>query len=99
MNSLLPEELNFKELRADRTVLAILTMDDEINLFRGNRSNFIDLIKTGQSMGFIVYVLTVKDLLFTRNSLIGFVYNEDDDSWQQRLLPFPEIIYNRIPQR
>ncbi|RCW42691.1 YheC/YheD family protein [Paenibacillus prosopidis] len=99
MNSLLPEELNFKELRADRTVLAILTMDDEINLFRGNRSNFIDLIKTGQSMGFIVYVLTVKDLLFTRNSLIGFVYNEDDDSWQQRLLPFPDIIYNRIPQR
>lgn len=99
MDSLLPEELHFKELRADRTVLAILTIDDEINLFRGNRSNFIDLIKTGQSMGFIVYVLTVKDLLFTRNSLIGFVYNEEDDSWQKRLLPFPEIIYNRIPQR
>lgn len=99
MDSLLPEESDFREVRAGRTVLAILTIDDDVQLFRGNRSNFADLIRTGESMGFIVYVLTIKHLLLTRNSLKGFIYNEDTDSWQQRLLPFPDIIYNRIPQR
>jgi hypothetical protein len=99
MDSKHPEEYEIRGMRAGRTVLAILTIDDDVQLFRGNRSNFADLIRTGQSMGFIVYVLTVKNLLLTRNSLKGFVYNVENDSWQQRLLPFPDIIYNRIPQR
>ncbi|CAM4115738.1 YheC/YheD family protein [Paenibacillus alkaliterrae] len=99
MDSFLPEESDFRELRAGRTVLAILTIEDEIQLFRGNRSNFVDLLRTGQSMGFIVYVVTVKNLLLTRSSLKGFIYNEELESWQQRLLPFPDIIYNRIPLR
>jgi hypothetical protein len=99
MDSNLPDESDFKEMRAGRTVLAILTVDDGIQLFRGNRSNFLDLIRTGQSMGFIVYVLTVKNLQLTRSSLKGFVYNEALDVWQLRLLPFPDIIYNRIPLR
>nr|WP_138753024.1 YheC/YheD family protein [Paenibacillus sinopodophylli] len=96
---MLPEDADYKELRAGRNVLAILTIEDDVQLFRGNRSNFVDLIRTGQSMGFIVYVLTVKNLLLTRRSLKGYVYNESEDAWQLRLLPFPDIIYNRIPLR
>jgi hypothetical protein len=99
MDSLLPDKTEFRAQRAGRTVLAILTIEDELQLFRGNRSNFADLIRTGQSMGFIVYVLTVKNLLLTRSSLKGYVFNEAEDSWQQRLLPFPDVIYNRIPLR
>jgi hypothetical protein len=99
MDSNLPEDTDYRETRAGRTVLAILTIEDDMLLFRGNRSNFVDLIRTGQSMGFIVYVLTVKNLLLTKSSLKGYVYNEAEDSWQQRLLPFPDIIYNRIPLR
>ncbi|WP_169086998.1 YheC/YheD family protein [Paenibacillus sp. PL91] len=99
MDSKHSEDYEIRGMRAGRTVLAILTIDDDVQLFRGNRSNFADLIRTGQSMGFIVYVVTVKNLLLTRNSLKGFVYNAENDSWQQRLLPFPDIIYNRIPQR
>ncbi|WP_028611904.1 YheC/YheD family protein [Paenibacillus harenae] len=99
MENLQPEESDFREQREGKQVLAILTIEDDIQLFRGNRSNFLDLIRTGQSMGFIVYVLTVKNLLLTKSSLLGFVFNEKTDSWQQRLLPFPDIIYNRIPQR
>lgn len=79
--------------------MAILTIEDDVQFFRGNRNNFADLIRTGQSMGFIVYVLTVRDLLLTRSSLKGFTFNADNDSWQQHLFPFPDIIYNRIPQR
>ncbi|MGO4543281.1 YheC/YheD family protein [Paenibacillus sp. 2TAB23] len=96
---MLPDDADYRELRAGRNVLAILTIEDDAQLFRGNRSNFIDLIRTGQSMGFIVYVLTVKNLLLTRRSLKGYVYNESEDVWQLRLLPFPDIIYNRIPLR
>jgi hypothetical protein len=99
MESLLPDETEIRELRAGRTVLAILTIDDDTQLFRGNRNNFIDIIRVGQGMGFIVYVVTVKNLLLTRSNLNGYVYNEESESWLPRLLPFPDIIYNRIPQR
>jgi len=99
MDNSLPIEVHGKEERARRPVLAILTMDDDGQYFRGNRSNFADLIVTGQSMGFIVYVLTVKNLILSRNSLKGFVYNPDNGTWHPRLLPFPNIIYNRIPFR
>lgn len=80
-------------------VLAILTVDDGQGLFRGNRSNFSDLILTGESLGFTVYVLTVKQLLLTRKKLSGFVYQRDSHTWEKRLMPFPQIIYNRIPYR
>ncbi|MFD2116544.1 YheC/YheD family protein [Paenibacillus yanchengensis] len=80
-------------------VLAILTIDDQKRAFLGNRSNFIDIIRTGNSMGFIVYVLTIKKLLLNRTHLQGYVYLEETGKWQQELLPFPDVIYNRIPQR
>ncbi|WP_201007578.1 YheC/YheD family endospore coat-associated protein [Paenibacillus glycanilyticus] len=84
---------------AGRLVLAILTIENDEQFFRGNRNNFADIIKTGQEKGFLVYVLTVKNLVLNRSTLQGFVYIEQKDTWQQRLLPFPDIIYNRIPQR
>ncbi|CAM3315986.1 YheC/YheD family protein [Paenibacillus lupini] len=87
------------ERPAGRPVLAILTIENDEQLFRGNRHNFADIIRTGQEKGFLVYVLTVKNLILGRNNLRGFIYNENSDSWQQRLLPFPDIIYNRIPLR
>ncbi len=99
MDSMLPDESDLRRMRSGRTVLAILTIEDDTQLFRGNRSNFADLIRTGQSMGFIVYVLTVKNLLLTRSILKGFIYDAENDSWLPRLLPFPDIIYNRIPHR
>lgn len=80
-------------------VFAILTVDEPGGDFRGNRSNFADLIRTGQAMGFIVYVLTTKELLLHRKKLKGYLFNRETGQWQQALLPFPHIIYNRIPQR
>ncbi|MBW7459849.1 YheC/YheD family protein, partial [Paenibacillus sepulcri] len=87
------------DIQTKRPVLAILTIDDEIQLFRGNRNNFADLITAGREQGFIVYVLTVSQLKLTRNSLDGFIYEEGTDSWIQQKLPFPDLIYNRIPLR
>ncbi|WP_425517482.1 YheC/YheD family protein [Paenibacillus agaridevorans] len=101
MNMLPQEENEHKAAVLGRPVpvLAILTVDEPGGGFRGNRSNFADLIRTGQAMGFVVYVLTVKELLLHRNKLRGFVFHKEIGQWQKALLPFPDIIYNRIPQR
>ncbi|AJY75977.1 YheC/YheD family protein [Paenibacillus beijingensis] len=87
------------ELTAKRPVLAILTMDDAALQFRGNRGNFSDLIHTGQDMGYIVYVLTVKNLKLTRKMLYGYLPKDKSNVWEKKLFPFPDLIYNRIPQR
>jgi hypothetical protein len=87
------------EIQAHRPVMAILTIDDNQLLFRGNRENFSDIIQTGRDMGFIVYVLTVKNLNLSKNQLVGYTYNEREDIWYNQLFPFPDVIYNRIPLR
>lgn len=89
MDSLLPDDADVREQRAGRTVLAILTIDDDVQLFRGNRSNFVDLIRTGQSMGFIVYVLTVKNLLLTRSSLKDMSSMKLRTAGSRDCCPFP----------
>jgi hypothetical protein len=101
MNMLPQEEKEPKAALLSRPmpVFAILTVDEPGGGFRGNRSNFADLIRTGQAMGFVVYVLTAKELLLHRNKLRGFVFHKEIGQWQKALLPFPDIIYNRIPQR
>ncbi|MEK3881757.1 YheC/YheD family protein [Paenibacillus sp. PL2-23] len=99
MNEPVQEIKQLKEPTKKPTILAILTTDDPNGDFRGNRHNFADLIRTGQSMGFLVYVLTAGNLLFRRKMLRGYVYHTESKKWQKQLMPFPDIIYNRIPHR
>ncbi|MCR2802548.1 YheC/YheD family endospore coat-associated protein [Paenibacillus soyae] len=99
MNEPIQEIKQLKEPMKKTLVLAILTTEDPDGDFRGNRSNFADLIRTGQTMGFLVYVLTVSNLLFRRKMLRGYVYHAESKKWQRKLMPFPDIIYNRIPHR
>jgi hypothetical protein len=99
MNGIPHDDTAIGEIQGKRPVLAILTIDDEIQLFRGNRNNFADLIRAGREHGFIVYVLTVKQLKLSRMQLDGFYYDEGTDSWLQQKFPFPDLIYNRIPLR
>lgn len=84
---------------AERPIIAILTVDDAEHHFRGNRSNFIDIIKTGTEMGYIVYIVTAKDLQLTMNRVIGFTYDVDSKTWKKQWFPLPHIVYNRIPAR
>ncbi|GIO12572.1 hypothetical protein J19TS2_21270 [Cohnella xylanilytica] len=83
----------------EKPVLAILTIDDDIQHFRGNRANFADLLATGEQMGFIAYVLTVKHLKLDRPRLLGYTYDSKSENWAKAYFPRPDIIYNRIPQR
>lgn len=82
-----------------RPILAILTMDDEVEQFRGNRNNFIDLIRTGYEMGVSVCVITVKDLKPRNKRMIGHIYNVETNTWSQQWIATPHVIYNRIPNR
>lgn len=83
----------------ERPVLAILTIDDDLQLFRGNRQNFADLLKTGEDQGFLTYVVTVRNLKLTAPRVIGFTYNASKDTWIKSWFPRPHVVYNRIPLR
>ncbi|MBB6672331.1 YheC/YheD family endospore coat-associated protein [Cohnella nanjingensis] len=82
-----------------KPVLAILTIDDEIQLFRGNRHNFADLLQTGEAQGFLTYVVTVKNLKLASERVVGYAYDAAKDQWDQAWYPRPNFVYNRIPQR
>lgn len=87
------------EAMTEKPVVAILTIEDEFQLFRGNRSNFVDLINTGQQMGIVTYVVTVKNLKPQAERMLGYTFRREDDTWVKAWYPRPSIIYNRIPQR
>nr|WP_239615350.1 YheC/YheD family protein [Cohnella mopanensis] len=84
---------------ADKPIVAILTIEDDIQLFRGNRSNFADLIITGKQMGIVTYVITVKHLKLHAARVLGYTFRQEDDTWVRNWFPRPDIVYNRIPQR
>ncbi len=87
------------EATTDKPVVAILTIEDDTQLFRGNRANFADLIQTGQQMGILTYVVTVKHLKLQAPRILGYIFRESDEAWVQAWFPRPHVVYNRIPQR
>lgn len=82
-----------------RPLLGILTMDDPAEQFRGNRSNFIDIIRTGSEMGVSVCVVTVKDLKPKHRKMLGYLYDPDTKRFSQHIIGMPHVLYNRIPLR
>ncbi|XID93570.1 YheC/YheD family protein [Paenibacillaceae bacterium WGS1546] len=101
LKALLPHasSAGYAEAPPDKPVVAILTIDDEIQAFRGNRNNFLDLIRTGEQMGILAYVVTVKNMKLQAPRILGYTYREEDESWVSAWFPRPNIVYNRIPQR
>lgn len=82
-----------------KAVIAILTTHDSSRMFRGNRQNFQEIIKAGKDMGYLVYVVTVRDLKLHSQMIKGYTPSSDHHSWEQRMFPLPQVIYNRIPNR
>lgn len=80
--------------------IAILTSAGEGG-FRGNVSNFSDLIRTGRRMGVTVYVLTPEGLRPGAKTVKGFLLNPHSKGprWVATTLPLPDVVYNRIPSR
>ncbi|OPA80863.1 endospore coat-associated protein [Paenibacillus selenitireducens] len=82
-----------------KPVVAILTIEDDELMFRGNRDNFIDILRVGQELNYPVYIVTVKDLKPNMPKIRGYTYNFEQEVWAPQWFPLPNVIYNRIPLR
>lgn len=77
--------------------IAILTSDGGKPFF-GNHQNFIDIIRTGKSMGVTVSIVTPKSFCLGDQQVMGYLRNAKAE-WVHTRLPMPSVIYNRIPTR
>ncbi|APB71791.1 endospore coat-associated protein [Paenibacillus polymyxa] len=82
-----------------KPVVAVLTVHDEGQFFKGNQRNFRDILETGTRMGYQVYIVTVRDLKLADETVKGYVYNKSLQTWEEQNFPPPQVIYNRIPNR
>lgn len=80
-------------------LVGILTTDDPKRRFRGNRKNFIDIIRKGDEMGVSVYVITESELDLKQKTVLAHTYNRYAKKWEKQRIPIPGILYNRIPSR
>ncbi|WP_044893184.1 YheC/YheD family protein [Bacillus alveayuensis] len=64
----------------------------------GNRSIFFSkLIESGKSLGAIVFVFGSHQINWENKTITGYTFNEQ--GWLKALFPFPNVIYNRLPNR
>lgn len=80
--------------------VAILTSDSR-EPFAGNHRNFADLIQMGKRLGITVYVLTPKGIREGNSFVNGYLLQTSKPipKFHQASLPFPNVVYNRIPYR
>lgn len=80
--------------------IAILSSDSR-SPFSGNHYNFRDIINMGRKMGVTVYVTTPKLLAHSGTTVKGYLLDHQKSKikWIPTILPKPNIIYNRIPNR
>jgi hypothetical protein len=80
--------------------VAILTSDSR-DPFAGNHRNFADLIQMGKRLGITVYVLTPNGIRVGKSFVNGYLLQgtKPKPQFHQTSLPFPNVVYNRIPNR
>lgn len=69
------------------------------NRLLGNRANFIDIMTEGKKQGANVFVFTPDDLDWNLQLVKGRFYNKSKKTWYTKTLPFPDVVYNRVPNR
>ncbi|RKD23762.1 hypothetical protein BEP19_04855 [Ammoniphilus oxalaticus] len=68
--------------------------------FKGNKRNFIDIMRMGKQLGALVYVFAAEDIDWSTNTVGAFLYDETKNSWKRASeMPLPDVVYNRIPYR
>jgi hypothetical protein len=79
-------------------LIGILTVGEGL-AFRGNRENFRDIILSGNKLGALVYVFTPSGIDWESKTVQGALFDEKQNAWKEAVLPFPQVVYNRIPTR
>ncbi|WP_339060149.1 YheC/YheD family protein [Tepidibacillus marianensis] len=67
--------------------------------FRGNAKNFIDIIQMGQKAGVFIFVFPAETVDKIKKTVTAYLYDSTSKKWTTRILPFPDVVYNRIPSR
>ncbi|GAB7388661.1 spore coat associated protein YheD [Bacillaceae bacterium] len=80
-------------------LVGIMTAKRNSRTFRGNRKNFIDIITTAKQLGGLVFVFTPEGIDWAAHTIDGYLYDERLNRWTSAKLPFPDVIYNRVPYR
>lgn len=79
-------------------IIGILTVGKGTTLL-GNKANFIDIMQAGYDIGAFVYVFTPQDILWDEQRIQGRLFDRKTKRWISSLMPFPDVVYNRIPNR
>ena len=69
--------------------------------FRGNRSNFRDIMEMGRRLGLTVVVFTPEGLI-SSEQIECFIHTGSEQQrgrWKQVVMPVPSVVYNRVPDR
>jgi hypothetical protein len=80
--------------------IAILTSDRR-KPFAGNHQNFADLIEMGKKLGIQVFVLTPSGLSADQSTVQGYLLQRAKPipTFRAARLPWPKVVYNRVPYR
>lgn len=79
-------------------LIGILTVGDGPT-FLGNRDHFKDLSLSGKKLGALVYVFTPQGINWEKKHVRGYLYDDQQNQWLETVLPFPHVVYNRVPSR
>lgn len=80
-------------------LIGILTSRGKRTPIGGMISNFIDIIRTGEKNGGIVFVFTPESINWGEETISGYMYLSAQRRWKKYTFPFPNVVYNRIPRR
>jgi len=80
-------------------LIGILTTANRRGGFSGNRQNFQALSIASYRLGGVVFVFTPEGIDDKRQCIHGFRYLPQKHRWIKVQMPFPDVVYNRIPRR
>jgi len=79
-------------------LIGILTVGDGSS-FAGNKENFKDISLSGKKLGAIVFVFTPAGINWEEKLIRGHLYDDKQNIWVEATMPFPHVVYNRVPTR
>ncbi|WP_270182414.1 YheC/YheD family endospore coat-associated protein [Alkalihalobacillus sp. CinArs1] len=80
-----------------RPLVGILAGDNANHHFSGNAAIFHSIQKEITKQGGLSFVFTPSS--FYKNDILGYIFDEITQKWTGYRFPYPNIVYNRIPNR